>query len=171
VREGRFRADLLARLEGVTVHLPPLRDRREDVLPLFSHALGLLAEGAAPAVAADFAERLCLYDWPFNVRELVLLAKRLLVLRGDSSTLRAEHLPEPMLSGPTKPQGSSPLSAPRAGKAEPIELPALLSALRASGGNVAQASAMLGITRQRAYRLMEGGAVDLDALRGEEGGR
>jgi DNA-binding NtrC family response regulator len=172
VREGRFRADLLARLEGVTVHLPPLRDRREDVLALFSHALGVLAEGHAPAVAADFAERLCLYDWPFNVRELVLLAKRLLVLRGDSSTLRAEHLPEPMTASPTKPVGSSPSSAARPGKStEPVELPALLSALRASGGNVAKASAMLGITRQRAYRLMEGGAVDLDALRGEEGAR
>lgn len=170
VREGRFRADLVARLEGVTVLLPPLRERREDVLPLFSHALGVLAEGRAPAVAADFAERLCLYDWPFNVRELVLLARRLLVLRSDTSTLRAEHLPEPMLAGPTKPAGSSPHSAPRSTRsAEPVELPQLLSALRASGGNVAQASAMLGITRQRAYRLMEGGAVDLEALRGEEG--
>jgi DNA-binding NtrC family response regulator len=170
VREGRFRADLLARLEGVTVLLPPLRDRREDVLPLFSHALDLLAEGHAPAIAADFAERLCLYDWPFNVRELVLLARRLLVLRSDTSTLRAEHLPEPMLPGPARPLGSSPASAPRSTKGtETVELPALLSALRASGGNVAQASAMLGITRQRAYRLMEGGAVDLEALRGEEG--
>jgi transcriptional regulator of acetoin/glycerol metabolism len=75
-----------------------------------------------------------------------------------------------MLAGPAKPLGSSPTSAPRSAKgAEPVELPALLSALRASGGNVAQASAMLGITRQRAYRLMEGGAVDLEALRGEEG--
>jgi DNA-binding NtrC family response regulator len=170
VRDGRFRADLVARLEGVTVLLPPLRERREDVLPLFSHALGLLSEGHAPAVAADFAERLCLYDWPFNVRELVLLARRLLVLRGDSSTLRAEHLPEPMLAGSGKPVGSSPTAAPKSSKgAEPVELPALLSALRASGGNVAQASAMLGITRQRAYRLMEGASVDLDALRGEEG--
>jgi DNA-binding NtrC family response regulator len=170
VREGRFRADLLARLEGVTVLLPPLRQRREDVLPLFSHALGQLAEGHAPAVAADFAERLCLYDWPFNVRELVLLARRLLVLRGDSSTLRAEHLPEPMLAGPIKSAGASATSPPRSSRgSEPVELPALLSALRAAGGNVAQASAMLGITRQRAYRLMEGGAVDLDALRGEEG--
>ena len=48
-----------------------------------------------------------------------------------------------------------------------VELPALLDALRAAGGNVARASAALGITRQRAYRLMEGHAVDLEALREE----
>ena len=51
--------------------------------------------------------------------------------------------------------------------AEPVELPALVVALRASGGNVARAAAILGISRQRAYRLMEGQSVDLDAMRGE----
>ncbi|HEV8548930.1 MAG TPA: helix-turn-helix domain-containing protein, partial [Polyangiaceae bacterium] len=51
---------------------------------------------------------------------------------------------------------------------DPIELPALVAALRTSGGNVARASALLGITRQRAYRLMEGHAVDLEALRKTE---
>jgi len=171
VREGRFRADLLARLEGVTVVLPPLRERREDVLTLFSHVLRLLAEGRAPAIEADFAERLCQHDWPFNVRELVLLARRLLVLAGETATLRAEHLPELMTGGSVEQRPSAAPAKGARGTAEPVELPALLSALRASGGNVAQASAMLGITRQRAYRLMEGGAVDLEALREEEGRR
>jgi len=54
---------------------------------------------------------------------------------------------------------------------EPVELPTLLSALRAAGGNVARAAAMLGITRQRAYRMMESHAVDLEAIRGHEGPR
>jgi transcriptional regulator of acetoin/glycerol metabolism len=49
-----------------------------------------------------------------------------------------------------------------------VELPALIAALRTAGGNVARASALLGITRQRAYRLMEGQSVDLDALRKSE---
>jgi DNA-binding NtrC family response regulator len=171
VRQGRFRADLVARLEGVTVVLPPLRDRREDVLPLFSHVLADLSEGRAPSVESEFAERLCAYDWPFNVRELVLLARRLLVLRAGSATLRAEHLPDPMRRSDSTPNASA--APPKASRdpADPVELPALLSALRASGGNVAQASAMLGITRQRAYRLMEGGGVDLDAIRGEGGER
>jgi transcriptional regulator with PAS, ATPase and Fis domain len=170
VRQGRFRPDLLARLEGVTVVLPPLRDRREDVLPLFSRLLAELGEGRAPAIDADFAERLSIYDWPFNVRELVLLTRRLLVLSSESPTLRAEQLPEPMRAGSARAAQPAKDESPKAAKGR-VELPALLAALRASGGNVAQASAMLGITRQRAYRLMEGGSVDLDAIRGGDGER
>jgi DNA-binding NtrC family response regulator len=175
VEEGRFRADLLARVEGVTVHLPPLRARREDVLPLFSRLIAHLAGGRVPAVESDFVERLCVHDWPFNVRELVLLVRRLLVLHADAPTLRAEHLPDRMLSArPPSPSATSGTQASAPGHArpelDPVELPALVAALRTSGGNVARASALLGITRQRAYRLMEGHAVDLDALRKPEPG-
>lgn len=153
------------------MRLPPLRARREDVLPLFSRLLAAMGQGAAPAVESDFVERLCEHDWPFNVRELVLLVRRLLVLHAGESSLRAAHLPERM--GNERPEGSLPplaeamRAAPDAATAEPVELPALVAALRASGGNVARASALLGITRQRAYRLMEGRAIDLDALRQE----
>jgi transcriptional regulator with AAA-type ATPase domain len=168
-REGRFRPDLLARLDGVTVRLPPLRRRREDVPPLFSHLLGELSEGRAPAVESDLVERLCLHDWPFNVRELVLVVRRLLVLRGSETTLRAEDLPE-RIGNQVKAVAPPPTPAatPAARSPEPPELPALVVALRASGGNVARAAAMLGISRQRAYRLMEGHAVDLEALRKQE---
>ncbi len=184
VRAGRFRADLLARLDGLTVRLPALRDRREDVLPLFSHLLKEQGGGRAPAIESDLAERLCLHDWPFNVRELVLLAKRLLTLHGTEATLRAHHLPERIGDGggaarssdrasPVAPTASatpkSPL--PAAAATEPVELPTLVVALRASGGNVARAAAMLGISRQRAYRLMEGQAVDLDTFRKPDEGR
>ena len=168
VQEGRFRADLLARVEGVTVRLPPLRQRREDVLPLFSRLLATMANGNTPAVESDFVERLCAHDWPFNVRELVLLVRRLLVLHGGESTLHAVHLPERMGERAPSPRSVEPrATAPEAAASEPVELPALVAALRASNGNVARASALLGITRQRAYRLMEGNAVDLDALRQE----
>lgn len=171
VRDGRFRADLLARLEGVTVRLPPLRKRREDVPPLFSHFLKEQSEGRAPAVEADLVERLVVYDWPFNVRELALLVRRLLVLHGGESTLHAHHLPERMGDsvppGEAPPRKSAPSAAAPAG-IDPVELPALIAALRTAGGNVARASAILGITRQRAYRLMEGHGVDLGALRKQE---
>jgi len=175
VREGRFRADLLARLDGITVRLPPLRQRKEDVLHLFSHLLREWTKGRAPAVECDLVERLCVHDWPFNVRELVQLVRQLLVLHPDDFLLRAEHLParigmpvaEPSVSAAkatVRPEGTR-------SSTETVELPTLLSALRAAGGNVARAAAMLGITRQRAYRLMESHAVDLEAIRGEEGAR
>ncbi len=122
-------------------------------------------------------ERLCLYDWPFNVRELVQLVRRLLVLRASETTLRAEHLPD-RIGQQVARRGAAarrprlrPAAAPprRTGRrvppAELPDVPALVAALRAAGGNVTRAAAMLGITRQRAYRLMDTNAVDLDALR------
>jgi tRNA A-37 threonylcarbamoyl transferase component Bud32 len=96
VRDGRFRADLLARLDGVTVRLPPLRTRKEDVPPhLFSHLLRELTQGRAPAIEGDVVERLCLHDWPFNVRELVQLVRQFLVL-----------LPRRILAARTAPAGA-----------------------------------------------------------------
>jgi DNA-binding NtrC family response regulator len=178
-RQGRFRPDLLARLDGVTVKLPPLRNRRQDVPLHFSRFLTDLGQGRAPAVEGELVERLCLHDWPFNVRELLLLARRLVVLHGGDSTLRAAHLPERIgdPSAPRAPVGGAAAQSATAvpsvaavapGPAEPVELPALVAALRASGGNVARAAAMLGVTRQRAYRLMDGKAIDLEALRNPE---
>jgi transcriptional regulator with AAA-type ATPase domain len=170
-RAGRFRPDLLARLEGMTVRLPPLRDRREDVAPLFSQLLRSLAGGGTvPAVDGELVERLCLYDWPFNVRELVQLVRRLLVLRAGATTLRAEDLPdrvgEQVAERPDAAAGPAANPArPRRRPAELPDVPALVAALRAAGGNVTRAAALLGITRQRAYRLMDSNAVDLDALR------
>src|SRR6185436_21186322 len=98
---------------------------------------------------------LCLYDWPFNVRELALLVKRLLVLHGAESQLKVKHLP-PRL------RGEAAVAATAKGQAEtsnadaelePPDLASLLEALRASNGNVARAAQTLGISRQRAYRM------------------
>jgi DNA-binding NtrC family response regulator len=177
VKQGRFRPDLLARLDGITVRLPPLRQRKEDVPHLFSHMLRELTAGRAPAVEGDVVERLCIHDWPFNVRELVQLVRQLLVLHPGESLLRASHLPGRIGSragdsahGKAANKTAARVESGAVATGEAVELPALLVALRASGGNVARASAMLGITRQRAYRLMEGHAVDLGAIREQESG-
>ena len=170
-RRQRFRQDLLARLDGLTVCLPPLRQRLGDVPGLFSHIFDKLSSGQRPALEAEFVERLCLHDWPFNVREVVLLAKRLSVLQGGETTLQACHLPARMLDAiaPRARETPAALLTPGPSEAEPVELPALLSALRSARGNVAQAAAVLGISRQRAYRLMQGHAVDLEGLRNPAG--
>jgi transcriptional regulator with PAS, ATPase and Fis domain len=171
VRAGRFRADLLARLDGLTVKLPPLRERREDVLPLFSQLLTKAGSGPAPAFESDFAERLCIHDWPFNVREVVLLSRRILALHGSGTTLRAHHLPDRLgqqieaRTNVSSEAGSAEAVSGVTSAEEPVQLPALLAALRAAGGNVARAAAILGISRGRAYRLMEGQSVDLEEMR------
>jgi transcriptional regulator with PAS, ATPase and Fis domain len=163
----QFRQDLLARLDGATIRLPPLRERVADVPALFSRAFLEQSSGRAPALEAEFIERLCLYDWPFNVREVVLLAKRLRVLCGDRLQLEPRDLPAQMQMG-TRASARPAPAAPPALATTPagvgIELPALLGALRTCSGNVARAAALLGISRQRAYRVMQG-KVDLEELR------
>ena len=167
VKEGRFRADLLARLNGMTLRLPPLRQRREDVPGLFSRLLLAANGGKMPAIEADLVERLCSHDWPFNVRELSQLVRQLVVLHAGDPSLHARHLPDCI--GVRDAVAAVPVAAPATppGPGAPITLPMLLGALRAAGGNVTRASVLLGITRQRAYRLMENNGVNLDALRGD----
>ncbi|HET9931595.1 MAG TPA: sigma 54-interacting transcriptional regulator [Polyangiaceae bacterium] len=161
VQEGRFRADLYARLDGVTLELPPLRARRAEVPYLFSRLLVEHAGARPPAVDVRLIERLCLYDWPFNVRELGLLAKRLLVLHGTEPSLKVSHLPERMRGDVAPPPREERKPVPNP---DGPELADLLTALRECGGNVAKAAVQLGISRQRAYRMMQG-QVDLTALR------
>jgi transcriptional regulator with AAA-type ATPase domain len=165
VEQGRFRADLFARLDGLTVRLPPLRARRGEIPYLFTRLLVEGAGGRPPTVDARVVERLCLYDWPFNVRELGLLVKRLLVLHGAEPTLKLKHLPERLLAGVE-------LEEPRVDArakdgADTPDFSKLLEALRACQGNVARAAQQIGVSRQRAYRMMQGRPeVDLEALRG-----
>ena len=178
VEEHRFRGDLCARLDGLTIRLPPLRERKQEIAYLFMHLLRLHAGGRPPEVEPRLVEQLCLYDWPFNVRELDLLARRLLVLHGHEELLRRSHLPEHILNPPAKgepaparvaPGGSVAASAvpnqPESHRARrERELSRLTEALRAHKGSVARAAAAVGISRQRAYRLMEvSGAADAGA--------
>jgi transcriptional regulator of acetoin/glycerol metabolism len=167
VARRQFRPDLLARLDGIRVRLPPLRLRAGDVPALFSRVFTLENAGRAPALDADFVERLCMHDWPFNVREVVLLARRLRVLCADQPSLKGRDLPSDM-APPVElaAAGETPSSEGVARNDDSSDLlPALTSALRTSRGNVSQAAALLGISRQRAYRLMQEQAVDLGALR------
>jgi transcriptional regulator of acetoin/glycerol metabolism len=168
VERGQFRPDLLARLEGLTAILPPLRERRAEIPYLFTRLLVTGSGSRPPEVEARLVERLCLYDWPFNVRELALLVKRLLVLHGAESQLKAKHLPprlrgEAAVAATAKGQPETPNAD---AELEPPDLASLLEALRASNGNVARAAQTLGISRQRAYRMMQDRPeVDLNALR------
>jgi len=173
VTERRFRADLCARLDGLTIRLPPLRERKQEIAHLFLHLLRLHSGGRPPQVEPRLVEQLCLHDWPFNVRELDLLARRLLVLHGHEELLRRSHLPEQILNRPVAGEpvpvpaaavGSGAVSAarntPESHRARrERELSLLTEALRAHKGSVARAAAAVGISRQRAYRLMEVGGI------------
>ncbi len=150
VQAQRFRADLRARLSGLTIELPPLSARVEEVPLLFTSFLAQYSRGAPPRVEGKLVERLCLHAWPGNVRELELLARELLVSHGRGGTLRRAHLPKHMFDS----------SAPDvATTARHDELVRLARALHESRGNVTHASARLGISRARAYRLIDGQSI------------
>jgi transcriptional regulator of acetoin/glycerol metabolism len=155
VAEGRFRADLHARLDGLTVVLPPLRERREDVAPLFAELLRAHAAARPPAVEPKLIEALCVYDWPLNVRELVLLTRRLVGMHGHEGLLRKAFLPDRLLARrPDSPRpggGARPARTPTDHEAE---FEAFIDALRDHGGSVARAAAAIGVSRARAYRLL-----------------
>jgi transcriptional regulator with PAS, ATPase and Fis domain len=164
VADKQFRADLFARLNGVAISLPPLRARREDIPFVFLELLKAHSGGRPPEVEHRLVEALALYDWPFNLRELDLVVRRLLVLYGHERLLKRSFLPQ-SLTAAVDSKGM-PLPADR----EQDELSRLVAQLRKHRGNVAKAAAAVGISRQRAYRLMEGrGGVDLDDLRGASG--
>ena len=103
------------------------------------------------------------------MRELSLLVKRLLVLHGAGGHLKSKHLPARLRGEPdvaVAPAERDSAQAPTDAVLELPDLERLVEALRASNGNVARAAQALGISRQRAYRMMQGRAgVDLEALR------
>lgn len=163
VANGRFRADLQARLDGLTVVLPPLRMRREDIVPLFLWQLQHDAQGTVPAIEPKLIQSLCLYHWPLNVRELVQLVRRLVSVNGHEPLLRLSHLPEQFLGG-SRDQGSldeqsdrrpsQPAKRDWRPTSDEGDFEALVIALRNHGGSVARAAASISIGRARAYRLL-----------------
>jgi DNA-binding NtrC family response regulator len=91
VEQDRFRADLMARLDGLRIRLLPLRSRVEEVPHLFTRFLKARS-GAAPALDATVVESLCCHRWPLNIREVTNLAKRVAALHGHEKTLKRSHL-------------------------------------------------------------------------------
>lgn len=165
VAERRFRADLYARLDGHTIVLPPLRERREDIAPLLMAFLREKSGGRPPEVDHKLVEQLLLYDWPLNVRELVQLARQLLVLHAAEPVLKRSFLPPRMLQVADRREANESKSV-RASTEDQQAFDELVAALRAHGGNVARAAASLKISRSRANRLLEARPdFDVDALR------
>lgn len=91
VEQDRFRADLMARLDGLRIRLLPLGSRVEEVPYLFTRLL-MMRSGTAPSVDAAAVESLCCHRWPLNIREVVNLAKRVVALHGHEKMLKRSHL-------------------------------------------------------------------------------
>jgi two-component system, NtrC family, response regulator AtoC len=157
VKEGRFREDLFYRLAVVTIRIPPLRERREDIPLLAEHfaAKHGRAEGAAVSPAAR--DLLVAYDWPGNVRELENVVARALALN-PSGVILPEDLPDHVRGGArAAATGTVPAAAvsthDRPTLAE-LERRYAAQVLAETGGNKTRAAEVLGIDRKTLYRLL-----------------
>jgi DNA-binding NtrC family response regulator len=157
VEAGRFRRDLYARLAGVQIPTPPLRDRIEDVPALFTHFLPEPLR-ARPA-SADFVEGLLLHHWPQNVRELHKLAERLCVLFPSSPRWELAMLDEPFRRRVID-RTAQALEATRLDG--PPSKEELLQLLARFDGNVSLLAKHVGRNRKQVYRWMD----DLGVSRG-----
>jgi two-component system, NtrC family, response regulator AtoC len=90
-REGRFRPDLLYRVDTLIIEIPPLRDRREDIAELAAH-FAHLESGGSVAISPEALGRLEGYSWPGNIRQLRNIVQRALVLARGREEIRAEHI-------------------------------------------------------------------------------
>lgn len=152
---GTFNQALLRRLEGFVIHLPPLRERREDIGVLLLHLLRGLPPGVAfpPELASGFAN----YDWPGNVRQLRHLAKRcmLLLQAGEHPDFESllEVRPTRDLPG-VPPRAPALATMPRRKKLAEISDADVLSALDGNDWYVQAAALQLGISRPSMYKLI-----------------
>jgi DNA-binding NtrC family response regulator len=162
VRRANFRSDLFYRLNVIAVNLPPLRERRDDLIPLMEQFLENMSQesgGEIKALSSDALDAVTVYEWPGNVRELENALEHAVVL-SKGNLIEASALPERI----TK-RKKEPLVAERSYKnptLEVIERAYIMYVLQAEGGNKTRAAEVLGIDPSTLYRKLsryEGEAV------------
>jgi DNA-binding NtrC family response regulator len=162
VAAGRFRRDLLFRLDVGRLDVPPLRARAQDVAPLARYFLELLAKRLrrqAPLASPALIECLEAYAWPGNVRELRNVIERLLIL-SDGSPLTPSVLPPEFVQIPTE---SAPAVDERALTLAQVELRHIELVLASCSGNKTRAAELLGISRLTLRQRLKGaGVADAD---------
>ncbi len=140
VENGRFREDLYYRLNVLSITLPPLRDRREDIPLLAQHFLenGRVTVSIRKQLHRSTVRRLQAYDWPGNVRELANVLERAVILSGDQPVIMPVHLPPEIRAAKRAPARSGPLKS-----LEGAEREAIAAALNAMSGNRTHAARVL----------------------------
>jgi two-component system response regulator AtoC len=170
VDEGRFRADLFYRLNVFPIHVPPLRDRPDDIAPLALHAARRLGSslGREIRIAPEAAAQLEAYAWPGNVRELNNVVERAVLLTSDA-TIRQFDLPAPATPGapqdadtPGTPDSSGDAPPPLREAVDRAERQAILAALRTTRDNKTRAAKLLGISVRTLWYKLEKHGIGRD---------
>jgi transcriptional regulator with PAS, ATPase and Fis domain len=168
VADRRFRKDLFYRLNVIPLHVPPLRERRQDIIPISKHLLNQMAEDASlPEIRLheDAKEALYRYDWPGNIRELTNVLERVLSAL-DGNTIHRNDLPfyllrsrrEPLKAGPSALKDMQQIA----------EKETIIHALKAAKNNKAAAAKLLGIHRTHLYKKMKKHSLPVASTSGDE---
>jgi len=168
-RAGTFRKDLYFRLNVVTVHLPPLRDRRSDIPMLVHHFLDRYAPGSPLQVTPAAMKSLLHYEWPGNIRELENCIARAITL-GDRQVIDVSDLPPAIRSEqPESPSANTQDAASLSTTAlAEMERMTILRVFEQANGDKALAGRMLGISRATLYRKLKRYNIPLRSTPGEE---
>lgn len=157
-KTGDFREDLFYRLNVIRIHIPPLRERKEDIPRLVSHFLAAMNQAERRPQPA-FIQALCTFDWPGNVRQLQNTLSQAVFLAGDSHVLDTVHLP-PMVGQPAVASlARAPVESLKASESRLIA-----SVLQEANGNKSLAARRLGISRATLRRKLNG--ADMSDLPG-----
>ena len=157
-KEGKFRKDLYFRLNVVTVHLPPMRERRSDIAALVHYFLDRFAPGKTLSVSPAAMKCMLQYDWPGNVRELENCVERAVAL-GSQEIIDVADLPPQLRAQQEVEFATEPVGVATAAGAntdlEEIERDTIQRVIEQVQGDKAQARKMLGISRATLYRKLK----------------
>jgi hydrogenase-4 transcriptional activator len=160
VAGGRFREDLLYRLNVLKLHIPPLRERREEIPPLVQHYIRKFGDAQRKGrltLSDETLEYLLLYGWPGNIRQLANEVRRMIALAEPGATLtpallstevRASRRTMPAADAPAEPEIRMRLDQPLPAAIEIVEQSIIRRALERSHGRVEEAARLLGISRK-----------------------
>jgi DNA-binding NtrC family response regulator len=166
VKEGHFREDLYYRLNVFTLHLPPLRERREDIPALVNHFLGKSAGEVGITSAA--LQLLMAYSWPGNVRELQNVIERASVIREDGH-IEPSHLPVHISGAFEKSNAPNTPSLPSGmsldNRLAEIEKNMIMEALRQTGGVQVRATKLLGINQRSLWHRIKKHDIDIKSIK------
>ncbi|HEY1931256.1 MAG TPA: sigma-54 dependent transcriptional regulator [Acetobacteraceae bacterium] len=162
IADGRFREDLYYRLNVLTVPLPTLRERRDDIELLAHYFLRQItaAHGTFTGFTAEAMQMLCRHDWPGNVRELMSVIRRAVVIGNGPLVAHSDLLG--LGDAPRGRGAASPTPAPRPPPCSEAEKLALLRVLAETDENITLTAQALGVSRVTLYRMLHRHAITLN---------
>jgi transcriptional regulator with PAS, ATPase and Fis domain len=167
VEEGKFRHDLYYRVARATLHIPPLRERKEDV-PLYLHkflaTINRSFKTRFTGYSREAMDLLVAYAWPGNVRQLIHVLEQIAVNTWDVQEITAEHLPREMFLSQRWGEGASEAFSNREQGVSSKERDSLISALKQTKGNKRRAAMLLEMPRSSLYQKIKRYGINRSAI-------